>query len=143
MGSRITILLLLAIVATACNPCKRAMRRGCYKSDTVTVRLRDTVTTQTLRVDTVIDARVDSVTVVNDRLRIEYRKVHDSIYLYGECLGDTIYLDREIKVPTLQPTPPETAVEKGRRYALNALAAVGGLFVLWLLLFGKPKQRKA
>ena len=139
---RIVLLLLLAIVAAACNPCKRAMRRGCYKQDTTVVRVRDTVRTETVKKDTFFSNTVQRVEVVKDNLRMVYQTINDTVYLTGECLGDTIYLDREIKVPTLQPTPPETAVEKGRRYALTALAAVGGLFLLWLLLFGKPKERK-
>jgi len=156
MGNRIAILLLLAIVATACNPCKRAMRRGCYKSDTVevthTITVRDTIelpgdtvatylNPDSLEVDrlhTLLDNAKFMITALrNKKGDIEYRVIEKPVKIPYEKKVPVV-----VRVPYLQPTPPETAVEKGRRYALNALACVGGLFVLWLLLFGKPKQRK-
>ena len=156
MRYKLLFLLLLAIVATACNPCKRAMRRGCYKQDTVevthTITVRDTIelpgdtvatylNPDSLEVDrlhTLLDNAKFMITALrNKKGDIEYRVIEKPVKIPYEKKVPVV-----VRVPYLQPTPPETAVEKGRRYALNALAVIGGFFLLWLGIFGKPKKKE-
>ena len=156
MRNIILPLLLLAIVATACNPCKRAMRRGCYKQDTVevthTITVRDTIelpgdtvatylNPDSLAVDrlhTLLDNAKFMITALrNKKGDIEYRVIEKPVKIPYEKKVPVV-----VRVPYLQPTPPETAVEKGRRIALTALAVIGGFFLLWLGIFGKPKKKE-
>jgi hypothetical protein len=65
--------------------------------------IHDTIRTETIRADTFFSAKLDTFIVTNDRLTIRYKKVNDTIYLSGECLGDTIYLTKTIKVPHIIP----------------------------------------
>lgn len=152
-----TILLLcIAALLAACNPCQRAMKRGCYKQDTVTVMQQVLVhDTLTMPADTVtLTHNPDSLEV--DRLTTLLDNARFMITALRNSKGEVRYQIREkeckvpftklvpvvVKVPTLQPAPPETNIQKARRYALNSLAVIGALYLLWLLLFGKPKQRK-
>ena len=66
--------------------------------------IHDTIRTETLRVDSVFSVNLDTILLTKDRLSIRYIKVRDSIYLSGECLGDTIYLTKQIKVPCTIPS---------------------------------------
>jgi hypothetical protein len=66
--------------------------------------IHDKIRTETFRVDTVFSAILDTILLTKDRLSIRYIKVRDSIYLSGECKGDTVYLTKEIKVPCTIPS---------------------------------------
>lgn len=75
----------------------------------VTATVHDTVILQRLYVDSVFSVKTDSIVLTKDRLVIRYQKIIDSIYLSGECQGDTIYriLEVPVKVPCNCPPPAE------------------------------------
>jgi hypothetical protein len=97
---RIIIILLALLLSQSCYTKRKAIEKFC-KSDSVTVTIHDTIRTETLRVDSVFSVNLDTILLTKDRLSIRYIKVRDSIYLSGECKGDTLYITKEIKVQTL------------------------------------------
>jgi hypothetical protein len=100
---RIIVIILALLLSQSCYTRKRAIEKFC-KSDSVSVTIRDTIRTETLRVDSVFSVNLDTILLTKDRLIIRYIKVRDSIYLSGECKGDTIYYTKEVKVQTICPS---------------------------------------
>ncbi len=98
--------LLLILILSGCYTKKKAIKKFC-QADTVTTTIHDTIYTQTVKTDSVFSVKLDSVFIRKDKLSIKYIRVHDSIYLSGQCDADTIYYTKEIKVPVTQekPTP--------------------------------------
>jgi hypothetical protein len=97
-----TILALLVI--TSCYTKKKCVERFCV-TDTLEVTLHDTIRTETIRKDTAFVYKGDTVTIVKDKLVIRYFRTSDTTYISGECIGDSIYITKTIRIPTIQPKP--------------------------------------
>jgi len=97
-----TILALLLI--SSCYTKKKCVEKFCSK-DTLVVTLHDTIRTETIRKDTAFVYKGDTITITKDRLQIKYYRVNDTTYIEGTCKGDTIYITKSVKVPTIQPKP--------------------------------------
>ena len=97
-----TILALLLI--SSCFTKKKCVERFCV-TDTLEVTLHDTIRTETIRKDTAFVYKGDTVTIIKDRLQIKYYRVNDTTYIEGTCIGDTIYITKSVKIPTIQPKP--------------------------------------
>jgi hypothetical protein len=61
------------------------------------VTVNDTTYTETIKADTTFNAIKDTVILEKEKLTIKYIRLRDSVYLSGQCEGDTIY--KTIKVP--------------------------------------------
>jgi len=96
-------MLLIVLLSSSCYTKKQSIRKFC-KSDSVTVTIHDTITTETILSDTVFSASIDTLILTKDRLSIRYIKVRDSIYLSGEYKGDTLIITKEVKAPCLIPS---------------------------------------
>lgn len=76
---------------------------------TDTIRLSDTLMISSVEVDTsfVFDNVNDTIIIERDKLIIEYVKRDSLVYITGECVGDTIYIEREIPIEKIvvQETP--------------------------------------
>ena len=88
----------------SCYTKKRAIERFCV-TDTLEVTLHDTIRTETIRKDTAFVYKGDTITITKDRLQIKYFRVNDTTYIEGTCKGDTLYITKTIKIPTIQPKP--------------------------------------
>jgi hypothetical protein len=97
------ILLAITIMAS-CYTKKKCVEKFCSK-DTLVVTLHDTIRTETIKHDTAFVYKGDTITIVKDRLQIKYFRVNDTTYIEGTCIGDTIYITKSVKVPTIQPKP--------------------------------------
>lgn len=97
----------------------------------MSVTIHDTIRTETLRVDSVFSVNLDTILLTKDRLSIRYIKVRDSIYLSGECKGDTIYYTKEVKVQTLCPSIGSYSFNEW----LEAQPFWVGLIVMLILIF--------
>ena len=95
------ILLAITIMAS-CYTKKTCVEKFCSK-DTLVVTLHDTIRTETIKHDTAFVYKGDTITIVKDRLQIKYFRVNDTTYIEGTCIGDTIYITKSVKVPTIQP----------------------------------------
>ena len=126
----------IILILASCSPQKRLNRLvkkhpELIKVDTLSVH--DTIHTETIKADTVFKDTTflrllrDTITVVNDRLRINTYHYRDSIFIEGECIGDTII--REIRVP-YKYIQPVTEV-KTPAYMIIVLV---GLIILLILL---------
>lgn len=103
----LVIALILALLA-GCTPEKK-LQRAHRKVEKLTIRFpqllqKDTlidtvkVITPTVTADTLFHYDTDTVIVNNERLKIQYIKVGDTIKLMGECKGDTVYQRVEIPI---------------------------------------------
>jgi hypothetical protein len=113
-----------------------AVNKYCSKDTImVTATVHDTVILQRLYVDSVFSVKTDSIVLTKDRLVIRYQKVRDSIYLSGECQGDTIYriLEVPVKVPCNCPPPKELGFWDYLKW-LGIGALIGLAFVALLSL---------
>jgi hypothetical protein len=99
------IIILLALTTlVSCYTKQGAIKRFCT-NDTTTLIIRDTIRTETIKHDTSFIYKGDTVTITKDKLVIRYFRVNDTTYISGECIGDTIYLEKVIKIPSIQPKP--------------------------------------
>ena len=97
-------ILLALTTLVSCYTKKKCVERFCT-TDTLEVTLHDTIRTETIRKDTAFVYKGDTITIIKDRLQIKYYRVNDTTYIDGKCLGDTLYITKTIKIPTLQPKP--------------------------------------
>jgi len=97
------ILLAITIMAS-CYTKKTCVEKFCSK-DTLVVTLHDTIRTETIKHDTAFFYKGDTITITKDRLQIKYFRVNDTTYIEGTCKGDTLYITKTIKVPTITPKP--------------------------------------
>ena len=126
----------IILILASCSPQKRLNRLvkkhpELIKVDTLSVH--DTIHTETIKADTVFKDTTflrllrDTITVVNDRLRINTYHYRDSIFIEGECIGDTII--REIRVPYKYIQP----VTKTKTPAYMIILLLGLIIILILL----------
>jgi len=135
--------IIIILLLSSCSPQKRLNRLvkkhpELIKVDTLSVH--DTIHTETIKADTVFKDTTflrllrDTITVVNDRLRINTYHYRDSIFIEGECIGDTII--REIRVPYKYIQP----VTKVKTPAYIIILLVG--LVILLILLGIKSLRE-
>jgi hypothetical protein len=119
------IIIFLALTTlVSCYTKQGAIKRFC-SNDTTTLVIRDTIRTETIKHDTSFIYRGDTVTITKDKLVIRYYRVNDTTYISGECIGDSIYITRYVKVPTIQPKP-----HPFKWYWLLFAALIGAVIVL-------------
>jgi hypothetical protein len=97
-------ILLALTTLVSCYTKNKCVERFCT-TDTLEVTLHDTIRTETIRKDTAFVYKGDTVTIVKDKLVIRYFRTSDTTYISGECIGDSIYITKTIRIPTLQPKP--------------------------------------
>jgi hypothetical protein len=119
------IIIILALTTlVSCYTKQGAIKRFCT-NDTTTLVIRDTIRTETIKHDTSFIYKGDTVTITKDKLVIRYFRVNDTTYISGECKGDTIYLEKVIKIPSIQPKP-----HPFKWYWLLFAALLGAVIVL-------------
>jgi hypothetical protein len=119
------IIIFLALTTlVSCYTKQGAIKRFC-SNDTTTLIIRDTIRTETIKHDTSFIYKGDTVTITKDKLVIRYFRVNDTTYISGECIGDTIYLEKVIKIPSIQPKP-----HPFKWYWLLFAALIGAVIVL-------------
>jgi hypothetical protein len=111
----ITLLLIIA-----CSPSKRLSRLITHHPELITqdtLTFRDTIITSTNNIDTAILIKnlTDTIILVKDNLRITLKRVHDTLFIQGECKGDTIYIEHRVpveKVKFVKPDKFDTLIAK-------------------------------
>lgn len=92
-----------------------------------TIFVSDTITLETISVDTSFNSSFSSDTIIieKDRIKIKYIKNDSVVYLTGECEGDTIYITKEIPVEKII-IKEQSFAEKAKdwTYFLFAIAAL-------------------
>lgn len=138
MARKIKWLLITALIVwvyfslTSCAAYRERMQKKYCTPDTLKVMVHDTIRTETVRTDTIFHESVDSVTIFKDKLKIVYRKVRDSIYINGECEGDTIYISKEISVPMQNKRPSFWQLAKEYRFPLLIIFILGLILGFYL-----------
>ena len=91
--------LIILLILTSCATSKKKCIEKYCTNDTTTIVVRDTIYTESVKHDTTFSERIDSVFIQKDKLRIIYKKRDSIITIEGECIGDSIYIERIVKVP--------------------------------------------
>lgn len=130
------VLAIALCLLCSCSAEKRLLRlleRNPDLRDTVVVHDTITAIVEYVRTDTVFrDVPGDTVTLTKDRLTVRYvRMPGDTVYLEGECKGDTVVQVIEREVPVVQPT--KTVTEQRIPWWLIAIA-VGSMGVAVIAL---------
>ncbi|MBY0244501.1 MAG: hypothetical protein K2Q03_03500 [Sphingobacteriaceae bacterium] len=81
---------LMALLWVGCRPCKNIIN---------TVKVIDTVGIESVRVDTLIKLKQDTIKIKKDRLKLLIVKQHDTLRVNAECQGDTIYRVKYLRLP--------------------------------------------
>jgi hypothetical protein len=97
------IIVFLSLSLWSCTPQKRLARllnQHPELNTTDTLTLRDTITTQTIKTDTLVlwsqQNHYDTITVKKEKLIIQLIKQNDTLRIKGECTGDTIFTEKRI-----------------------------------------------
>ena len=82
------------------------LKRAIAKDPTIVqerTEILDTIviTQEKLVRDTIVLKRIDTTAIERNGVRIEIRRIHDTIQVQAECLSDTIRIVKEIKVPKI------------------------------------------
>ena len=106
MKKLITILLSTYLLSGCLYTKKRAIEKFCT-TDSIpySIIVHDTIVIKAIQVDTFFNAKLDSFTIIKDRLEIRYKKVGEKIFIQGECKSDTIYKTKlvQVKIPMVKP----------------------------------------
>ena len=123
-------LVILAIVSSliACRTTEVTVEKN--------VTVNDTTYTETIKADTTFNAIKDTVILEKEKLTIKYIRVRDSVYLSGQCAGDTIYKTISVPVYHTIKCPELTRIEMA--YKLRWFI----LFVFFLGLITSTLIRK-
>jgi hypothetical protein len=129
------VVIALCIICTSCTPQKKLQRLldkhpELTKKDTLTIR--DTILVDHVSHDTVLSWTnlYDTTYIEKDRLRIKVVRVNDSIYIKGECIGDTIYYEKIVPVDKIIYTKSEKSLNLWLIFAgvLLVIAIIRWLF---------------
>lgn len=97
---------LISLVSSCLYTKNAAINKFC-KADSIpySIVVHDTFVVQSIKVDTMFNASIDTFTIIKDRLEIRYKKVGEKIFIQGECKGDTIYKTKlvQVKIPIVKP----------------------------------------
>jgi len=98
--------LILLLFLSSCTPQKRLERLIRKHPELVrvdSVKIIDTIITQSVCIDTMqVMNTYDTFIVNRDRLTVQVIRHQDSIYVYGKCAGDTVVLERKIPVRIIE-----------------------------------------
>lgn len=96
--------IIIALLFCSCSA-NWHMKRAINKDPTLvqmdTLRFTDTVRTitNTISTDSTFVISNDTVIIIKDKLTIKHYITRDSVYIWGECEGDTIIEVRTVEIP--------------------------------------------
>ena len=99
-----------------------------------TIRLMETITIPTVQVDTTFVFSTDFITpdtviVEREKVKIQYVRKDSLVYITADCIGDTIYVEKEIPVEKIVVQKPPFA-KKLNGWLWTILLVVAGYFGL-------------
>lgn len=107
MKKLLLVQICLISLGSSCLYTKNAAINKFCKADSIpySIVVHDTFVVQSIKVDTMFNASIDTFTIIKDRLEIRYKKVGEKIFIQGECKGDTIYKTKlvQVKIPIVKP----------------------------------------
>jgi len=127
-----TLYIFIGLLLSGCSAnwhLKRAIAKDPSILQPKELVLIDTVViTPSLRVDTLAYFRTDTITIEKDRLRVQIKRIHDTLRISAECQADTVRIFKEVEVPG-------PVVYKPRAWYERILLPVA--FVVFVLMFGR------
>jgi len=97
----------LILILFSCSPAKRLERlvsRHPELRHPDTLIVRDTLISPAVRADTLLhlEQLYDTVILEKERLQVKLLRLHDTLYVEGNCLPDTIYYEKQIPVEKIK-----------------------------------------
>lgn len=141
----VTMIFAFAFSLTSCDPMKRAIRKHdrlverfptLHKREFVILRDTLRLSVPSIKHDTIVHEKFDTIVIEKDRLKVKVIHVNDSIYIEGQC--DSIYVEKivEKKVPVIYY--PESNDEWNWIWWI--VVGAFGLAVLYIVLNRKKKK---
>lgn len=98
-----------------------------------TISIYDTIRINNIKVDTtfiennVID--LDTVFIEKDKIKIQYVKKDSLVYISGECIEDTIFIEKQIPIEKIVVQKPTFAKQAKDWFWLLILLFTGGFII--------------
>ena len=131
-------LLIVTILLTSCSATwhlEKAMKKNPLIMEKDTLIVMDTVVSPPVAItDTVIMKQHDTITLIKDRLRVQIRRINDTITIDAVCDSDTIIRTIEVPYEKLIYIEKENLFDKVKNLAIYiGLAFLGFKIVMKLL----------
>jgi len=139
MRKQRTIIIILLLFLFSCSPQKRLERllkkhQELLTIDTIT--FRDTIYTQSITIDTAfITSAVDTILIIKDNLSTQVIRHNDSIFVYSNYAGDTIYIEKQIPIKTI-------INDSENKYTYILIGSVLALLILLLIIIIINKRKQ-
>lgn len=137
-----SILIIASLFSSCLYTKKSAIKKFCQvDSIPYSILVHDTFVVQSVKIDTMFNASIDTFTIIKDRLEIRYKKVGEKIFIQGECKSDTIYKTKlvQIQVPIFKPKL--TWYEIAYLNIRNWLAVIGFIGICIGLYLITPRKK--
>ena len=148
------LFIILAFVIASCNPfiskdlrqknrCNRKLERVTKKcpqllvQDTIIVKIDTTIIINEVKKDSSFAAGVgDTIYIDKEKLSIKFIRLKaDSFFIEGKCKGDTIYIDKIIRVPYQKINLIELTFWEKTMNFLGSIWKYGVYLFIFLIIF--------
>jgi len=131
------IILLIALILGACSPQKRLHRLVALHPELVqndTIRINDTTFIPSIQIDTMVHVNTlhDTVTITKEKLRVQFHRIKDTVYIEAEQKADTVILHKEVPVEKIVYQKPDGKTNIGVIWFLLGALVVMVVVVLVL-----------
>jgi hypothetical protein len=100
---RAVLIIGLLFLTQACGAryhLKRAIAKDPTILDSVAVKVDTMVITESKAIhDTLVLKQYDTIEIKRDGVRVEIKRLYDTLHIEAECLPDTIQIEKVVKVP--------------------------------------------
>lgn len=122
-------LFITVVLLASCSPQRRLytlLKNHPELARTDSVMIRDTVITSSVKVDTVLNLKTvtDTLVIEKGKFKVKILVKRDSVFVKGECDADTIYVERKVAYTTITPVKPVTWFTRLTRWAGNILMII-------------------
>lgn len=134
LGPRLFAVILFAIIVCVmvlCNSCscnyhlKQAKKKCGMSLLSDTTIIRDTIYSKSVKKDSLFFYnQKDTVVIREGKLVMKYFYSRDSVYLQGNCLTDTIYVDKTVITNTTELKPDYSSWKEWILYGLMAFTLI-------------------
>jgi len=130
----LSAVLIVNVLLSSCSATwhlERAVKKNPRILEKDTLVVMDTVVTPPVAItDTVILRQHDTITLIKDRLRVQIRRINDTITIDAICDSDTIVSVVEVPYEKIVYVPRETTKQTIQKWGLYLLLGFVGLQVL-------------
>ena len=144
MKTKCTLFLIMtaALLVISCSPQRRLEKLLAQHPELTardTISMKDTLITPEVTVDTsfLLNKLHDTVVIQKEKLRMEFVKLHDTLFVSGNCMSDTVIRTLEVPVEKIKLVKPDKATMLIGKipWIMAGLIAVSLVVVMVILKF--------